>query len=58
MSDGTIAQVLRDPGVSQEITCTPASALGKNAGVAICELGEYCRKNRIKIQSCQQGCFK
>jgi hypothetical protein len=57
MSDEMIAQILKDAGITDRITCPQAFAVAKKAQVSLAELGGYCTSHKIKIRGCQLGCF-
>jgi hypothetical protein len=58
MTDEKIQKALQDAGFAEMITCPQAFAIAETAMVSRSAVGEYCTKNRIKIRSCQLGCFK
>jgi hypothetical protein len=58
MSDEMIKKALDEAGIGETITCPQAFAIAEKAKVSRIQVGEYCTKNRIKIRSCQLGCFK
>ncbi|PKL57556.1 MAG: hypothetical protein CVV34_06880 [Methanomicrobiales archaeon HGW-Methanomicrobiales-5] len=58
MTDDTIKNALQEAGITETITCPQAFAIAEKAKVPRSAVGEYCTKNRIKIRSCQLGCFK
>jgi hypothetical protein len=40
------------------LTCTKAFELAKKFDVNAIEIGRICNQNKIRISSCQLGCFK
>jgi hypothetical protein len=58
MTDAKIKKALDDAGIGEMITCQQAFSIAESAKVSRNAVGEYCTKNRIKIRSCQLGCFK
>jgi hypothetical protein len=58
MTDAKIKKALEVAGIGDAITCPQAFAIAESAKVSRSEVGEYLTKNRIKIRSCQLGCFK
>jgi len=58
MTDEKIQAALQEAGIVDMITCPQAFAVAEKAKVPRSAVGEYCTKNRIKIRSCQLGCFK
>jgi hypothetical protein len=58
MSDEKIKKALQDAGIADMITCPQAFDIAEKAKVSRSAVGEYLTKNRIKIRSCQLGCFK
>ncbi len=58
MTDATIKKALEEAGITDKITCPQAFAIAEKAKVSRLVLGEYLTKNKIKIRSCQLGCFK
>ncbi len=58
MSDAIIKKALQDAGITEKITCEQAFDIAEKAKISRMALGEYCTKNKIKIRSCQLGCFK
>jgi hypothetical protein len=58
MTDATIKKALEEAGITDKITCPQAFAIAEKAKVSRQVLGEYLTKNKIKIRSCQLGCFK
>jgi len=49
---------LEDAGITEMITCDQAFTAAEKAKVSRGAVGEYCNNHRIKIRSCQLGCFK
>ena len=58
MTDEKIKKALQEAEITEMITCPQAFAIAEKAKVSRSAVGEYCTKNRIKIRSCQLGCFK
>jgi hypothetical protein len=58
MTDEKIQKAIQDAGINEMITCPQAFAIAEKVKVSRKAVGEYCTKNRIKIRSCQLGCFK
>jgi hypothetical protein len=58
MSDAKIKQALEDAGITDKISCPQAFDIAEKAKVSRTVLGEYLTRNKIKIRSCQLGCFK
>ena len=58
MTDEKIKKALEDAEIAEMITCPQAFSIAVKAKVSRSAVGEYCTKNRIKIRSCQLGCFK
>ena len=58
MTDEKIKKALEDAGITDKITCPEAFGIAEKAKVSKMAVGEYLTKNRIKIRSCQLGCFK
>ena len=58
MTDAKIKKALDEAGITTTITCPQAFDVAVKAKVSRLELGEYLTKNKIKIRSCQLGCFK
>jgi O6-methylguanine-DNA--protein-cysteine methyltransferase len=58
MSDDKIKKALQEAEIGETITCPQAFIIAEKAKVSRSAVGEYCTKNRIKIRSCQLGCFK
>lgn len=58
MSDATIKKALEEAGITDKITCPQAFGVAEKAKVSRIVLGEYLTRNKIKIRSCQLGCFK
>jgi hypothetical protein len=58
MTDEKIQKELQEAGIADMITCPQAFDIAEKAKVSRSAVGEYCTKNRIKIRSCQLGCFK
>ncbi len=58
MTDEKIKKAIQEAVIEEKITCPQAFAIAEKAKVSRSAVGEYCTKNRIKIRSCQLGCFK
>ncbi|MDP3397293.1 MAG: hypothetical protein Q8S57_11610 [Methanoregula sp.] len=58
MTDEKIKKALQEAEITEMITCPQAFSIAEKAKVSRSAVGEYCTKNRIKIRSCQLGCFK
>jgi hypothetical protein len=58
MSDEKIRKALEEAGIKEKISCPEAFAIAEKAKVSRSAVGEYLTKNKIKIRSCQLGCFK
>lgn len=58
MTTAKIAEAIKEAGIEKEIKCPQAFAIAKKAKVPIKAVGDYCNENKIKIRSCQLGCFK
>lgn len=58
MTDAKIKKAIEEAGITEKITCPEAFAIAEKVKVSRSAVGEYCTKNRIKIRSCQLGCFK
>ena len=58
MTDEKIKKALEEAEITEMITCPQAFSIAVKAKVSRSAVGEYCTKNRIKIRSCQLGCFK
>lgn len=58
MTDEKIQAALQEAGIVDTITCPQAFTIAEKAKVSRKAVGDYCTKNKIKIRSCQLGCFK
>jgi hypothetical protein len=58
MTDAKIKKALEEAGITETITCPQAFGIAETAKVSRSAVGDYLTRNRIKIRSCQLGCFK
>jgi hypothetical protein len=58
MDTDKIEKIFKDACIEKEITCPQAFALAKKHKIAKLDISEYCNSHKIKIRSCQLGCFK
>jgi LAO/AO transport system kinase len=52
-----IVQKLREVATDGKITCTEALKLAEELKVDPSEIGKLCDEEKVKIVSCQLGCF-
>lgn len=60
MSTEDLAEIFREYGIENEITCVQAFEISEKYGVSKTAIARYCnsRDPRVKIRGCQLGCFK
>lgn len=60
MDESKISQAFEDYGITTEIKCTQAFEISEKYGIPKLHIAKYCntRDPRIKIRSCQLGCFR
>jgi len=52
-----IAQEVETRDGSRRLSCHKAFQLAGKLGLSLADLGKYCEEEKIKISSCQLGCF-
>jgi hypothetical protein len=58
MKEEKLAEVFKEAGIGDEITCPQAFAIAQKHKIPKKAVGEYCNSHRIKIRACQLGCFR
>lgn len=60
MDDEKIRKVFENYGITNEIKCEQAFEISLKYGIKKLDIARYCntREPRIKIRSCQLGCFR
>lgn len=60
MATEDLAKIFQEAGIENEITCPQAFEISEKYHISKIEIAHYCnnRNPRIKIRSCQLGCFK
>jgi hypothetical protein len=53
-----VEEALQKEGIEKEITCERAFALAEKYHIPKIEISRYCNQHKIKIRSCQLGCFR
>jgi len=53
-----IRKAFEESGISKEIKCEDAFAISEKHKIPKMAIARYCNKNKIKIRSCQLGCFR
>lgn len=61
MEDSKVLDVIEKECIVKEdkkyLTCTKATEIAKDLKIDIKMIGDLCNKNKIKITTCQLGCF-
>ncbi|MDD1727662.1 MAG: hypothetical protein LUQ50_01165 [Methanospirillum sp.] len=57
MDTEKIRSIFEQEGVTTGISCGKAFEISEKHGVSKQEIAQYCNVNKIKIRSCQLGCF-
>jgi hypothetical protein len=57
MTREKIMQAIQAGVVGNRLSCEKAHELSKDLNVPLREIGELCNELKIKIASCQLGCF-
>ncbi len=57
MENGELKRKLQEAGKDGRISCTAARKLAGECGVPVKEIGKLCDELKIKIHSCELGCF-
>jgi hypothetical protein len=52
-----IGDAIRKASRDNRLSCEAAHAIGKELTVSLQEIGAVCNELKIKIASCQLGCF-
>lgn len=56
--DEKVRKAFEESGISREITCEDAFTIAEKFKIPKMAIARYCNKNKIKIRSCQLGCFR
>jgi len=57
MDKGELKRKLEEAAKDGRISCTSARRLAEDLGVSVREIGRLCDELKIKIHSCELGCF-
>jgi len=57
MDNGELKRKLQEVAGEGRISCTSARKLADECGVSVREIGKLCDELKIKIHSCELGCF-
>lgn len=57
MTQEEIIEAIRAKTVINRLSCEKAHELATTLGISLQEIGVLCNKLKIKISSCQLGCF-
>lgn len=57
MTNEKIIEAIRAASTGNRLTCEKAHELAKELKVSLREIGALCNETKIKISSCQLGCF-
>ncbi len=57
MTREKLGEAIRSVSIGGRLSCEQAHALAKELKVSLREIGELCNELKIKISSCQLGCF-
>jgi len=57
MDTGELKRKLQEVADEGGISCTSARKLADECGVSVREIGKLCDELKIKINSCELGCF-
>lgn len=52
-----LVEAVRNAAVANRLSCEKAHELGKELGVPLGEIGAVCNDLKIRITTCQLGCF-
>ena len=57
MTREKIVEAIQAGVVGNRLSCEKAHELSKNLNISLREIGKLCNELKIKIASCQLGCF-
>jgi len=57
MTDDAIREEIRRAAVDGKVPCTILLDLARKTGTSPLKIGEMCDEMRIRVASCQLGCF-
>ena len=57
MTRETLIEAIRAGAVNNRLSCAKAHDLSRELNVSLQEIGTICNELKIKISSCQLGCF-
>ncbi len=57
MTREKLIEAIRAGAVNNRLSCAKAHDLSSELNVSLREIGEICNELKIKISSCQLGCF-
>jgi hypothetical protein len=57
MSKEQLIEAIRNASVNGRLTCAAAHTLAETLGVPLRDIGAVCNELKVKITSCQLGCF-
>jgi len=57
MSDEKVVEALKNAVADEHITCPKCFEIAKAHDVPLEKIGQLCNEQKIKIRSCQLGCF-
>jgi hypothetical protein len=57
MTQEKIIEAIRSGTVSNRLSCEKAHEISATLGISLQEIGMLCNELKIKISSCQLGCF-
>jgi len=55
--DDRVRQAIKEAATGGRISCTEARRLAKEFKVPVRDVGSACNELKIKIRSCELGCF-
>lgn len=60
MDEELIQKAFAESGITTEIRCEQAFAISEKYGIPKMDIARYCNRHdpKIKIRSCQLGCFR
>jgi len=57
MTQEKIVEAIRSETVDNRLSCEKAHELSETLKISLQEIGVLCNKLKIKVSSCQLGCF-
>ncbi len=53
-----VQEAFEKEGITNEIRCEQAFSISERYTIPKMEIARYCNKHKVKIRSCQLGCFR